>query len=140
MPSYVRVTNLSNGRRLVVRVNDRGPYTLGRIINLSKAAGDRLNIFNNTKVKIEAIVVAPEGLFARPGTILTTVAKQSFALPDRQNLSASGLGTPIIETSAPIAIASNPVRESTTSAQYSDIPSPAVLVHGKTGSSEHHRL
>lgn len=38
LPSYVRVTNLSNGRQLVVRVNDRGPYTPGRIIDLTRAA------------------------------------------------------------------------------------------------------
>ena len=51
LPSYVRVTNLSNGRRLVVRVNDRGPYTPGRIIDLSRAAAERLNISNNTQVR-----------------------------------------------------------------------------------------
>ncbi|MFV8766339.1 endolytic peptidoglycan transglycosylase RlpA, partial [Yersinia enterocolitica] len=50
IPSYVRVTNISNGRQIVVRVNDRGPYTPGRVIDLSKAAADRLNISNNTKV------------------------------------------------------------------------------------------
>lgn len=113
LPSYVRVTNLSNGRRLVVRVNDRGPYTPGRIIDLSKAAADRLNISNNTKVKVEAIIVAPDGSLSGPGTIGTTVAKQSFALPDRPNLGSSGLGTPMMETSAPTPIASRPVANST---------------------------
>ncbi|MFZ4212112.1 endolytic peptidoglycan transglycosylase RlpA, partial [Pantoea endophytica] len=38
LPSYVRVTNLANGRQIVVRVNDRGPYTPGRNIDLSRAA------------------------------------------------------------------------------------------------------
>ncbi|EHD22522.1 MULTISPECIES: endolytic peptidoglycan transglycosylase RlpA [Brenneria] len=94
LPSYVRVTNLSNGRRLVVRVNDRGPYTPGRIIDLSKAAGDRLNISNNTKVKVDFINVAPDGTLSGPGTIGTRVAKQSFALPDRPSLGAGALGTP----------------------------------------------
>lgn len=127
LPSYVRVTNLSNGRRLVVRVNDRGPYTPGRIIDLSKAAGDRLNISNNTKVKVEAIVVAPDGSLSGPGTIGTTVAKQSFALPDRPNLGASGLGTPMMESSAPTAIASNPVSNSTlTVHSNSDMPASST--------------
>ncbi|MCL2893241.1 endolytic peptidoglycan transglycosylase RlpA [Brenneria tiliae] len=94
LPSYVRVTNLSNGRRLVVRVNDRGPYTPGRIIDLSKAAGDRLNISNNTKVKVDFINVAADGTLSGPGTIGTRVAKQSFALPDRPSLGAGALGTP----------------------------------------------
>lgn len=101
LPSYVRVTNLSNGRRLVVRVNDRGPYMPGRIIDLSKAAGDRLNISNNTKVKVDFINVAPDGTLSGPGTVGTTVAKQSFALPERPNFGASALGTPMMETTSP---------------------------------------
>ncbi|WP_409159300.1 endolytic peptidoglycan transglycosylase RlpA [Pectobacterium sp. B2J-2] len=102
LPSYVRVTNLSNGRRLVVRVNDRGPYTPGRIIDLSKAAGDRLNISNNTKVKVDFINVAPDGTLSGPGTVGTIVAKQSFALPERPSFAASGLGTPMMETTSPM--------------------------------------
>jgi rare lipoprotein A len=42
MPVNVRVTNLENGRSLVVRVNDRGPYVNGRIIDLSERAADLL--------------------------------------------------------------------------------------------------
>ena len=87
LPSYVRVTNLANGRQLVVRVNDRGPYTPGRIIDLSRAAGDRLNISNNTRVRIDYIKVAPDGTLSGPGTIGTVVAKQSYALPSRPDLS-----------------------------------------------------
>lgn len=92
LPSYVRVTNLANGRQLVVRVNDRGPYTPGRVIDLSRAAGDRLNISNNTKVKIDYIKVAPDGTLSGPGTIGTTVAKQSYALPARPDI-AGGMTT-----------------------------------------------
>lgn len=87
LPSYVRVTNLANGRQIVVRVNDRGPYTPGRIIDLSRAAGDRLNISNNTRVRVDYINVAPDGSVSGPGTIGTTVAKQSYALPARPDLS-----------------------------------------------------
>lgn len=93
IPSYVRVTNLANGRQLVVRVNDRGPYTKGRIIDLSKAAADRLNLSNNTKVKVDFINVAPDGTLSGPGTIGTIVAKQSYALPARPDLGSSGMGT-----------------------------------------------
>lgn len=112
IPSYVRVTNLSNGRRLVVRVNDRGPYTPGRIIDLSKAAGDRLNISNNTKVKVDFIHVAPDGTLSGPGAIGTSVAKQSFALPDRPNFGSSGLGTPMTE-SQPATQTTQPVSNNT---------------------------
>ncbi|AUY13842.1 MULTISPECIES: endolytic peptidoglycan transglycosylase RlpA [Serratia] len=102
IPSYVRVTNLANGRQLVVRVNDRGPYTKGRIIDLSKAAADRLNLSNNTKVKVDFINVAPDGTLSGPGTIGTIVAKQSYALPARPDLGSSGMGTPI-QQDVPVA-------------------------------------
>ncbi|HDJ1438347.1 endolytic peptidoglycan transglycosylase RlpA [Serratia rubidaea] len=95
IPSYVRVTNLANGRQLVVRVNDRGPYVKGRIIDLSKAAADRLNLSNNTRVKVDFINVAPDGTLSGPGTVGTTVAKQSYALPARPNLSSGAMGTPV---------------------------------------------
>lgn len=88
----MRITNLANGRQLVVRVNDRGPYTKGRIIDLSKAAADRLNLSNNTKVKVDFIRVAPDGTLSDPGT---TVAKQSYALPARPDLDSSSMGTPV---------------------------------------------
>lgn len=42
MPSYVEVTNLNNGRQLVVRVNDRGPFAKGRVIDLSRRAAQLL--------------------------------------------------------------------------------------------------
>ncbi|WP_421506852.1 endolytic peptidoglycan transglycosylase RlpA [Erwinia rhapontici] len=86
LPSYVRVTNIANGRMIVVRVNDRGPYTPGRIIDLSRAAGDRLNISNNSKVRVDYIAVAPDGSLSGPGTVGTTVAKQSYALPSRPEI------------------------------------------------------
>ncbi|MGL4542160.1 MAG: septal ring lytic transglycosylase RlpA family protein [Polymorphobacter sp.] len=44
MPSYVEVTNLGNGRVLVVRINDRGPFVDGRIIDLSRRAAQLLGI------------------------------------------------------------------------------------------------
>lgn len=46
LPSYVRVTNLDNGKRIVVRVNDRGPFHDGRIIDLSFAAAHKLDYAN----------------------------------------------------------------------------------------------
>lgn len=110
IPSYVRVTNLSNGRRIVVRINDRGPFQPGRIIDLSKAAGERLNISNNTKVKVDFINVAPDGTLSGPGTLGTVVAKQSYALPSRPELGSSGLGTPmqtLAPTDAPVRAIDN---------------------------------
>jgi rare lipoprotein A len=53
----LRVTNLKNGKNVIVTVNDRGPYIAGRIIDLSKAAAECLGMLTAgiTKVKIEII-------------------------------------------------------------------------------------
>lgn len=91
IPSYVRITNLANGRMIVVRINDRGPYGNDRVISLSRAAADRLNTSNNTKVRIDPIIVAQDGSLSGPGMACTTVAKQTYALPSRPDLS-SGMG------------------------------------------------
>lgn len=106
LPSYVRVTNLNNGRKLVVRVNDRGPFNAAYIIDLSKAAADRLNIKTGTNVRIDAINVAPDGSLSGPGTVGTEIVRQSFALPDRPDLAPAESGTaPAIQT--PVLPATN---------------------------------
>ncbi|EBI9732977.1 endolytic peptidoglycan transglycosylase RlpA [Salmonella enterica] len=92
IPSYARITNLANGRMIVVRINDRGPYSTARVISLSRAAADRLNTSNNTKVRIDPIIVAPDGSLSGPGMACTTVAKQTYALPPRPDLSG-GMGS-----------------------------------------------
>ena len=61
IPSYVRVTNLNNGRQLVVRVNDRGPFHGGRIIDLSYAAAQRLGFASQGTAPVEVEIVLPGG-------------------------------------------------------------------------------
>jgi len=58
IPSYARVTNIANGRVVVVRINDRGPFFPGRIIDLSYAAASKLGYVENghALVEVEAIV------------------------------------------------------------------------------------
>ena len=68
LPSYVRVTNLDNGRQLIVRVNDRGPFHSGRVMDLSYAAAVRLGVdrTGTARVELEAITGdAPVTLLAR---------------------------------------------------------------------------
>ncbi len=57
MPSLVRVTNLDNGRAVVLRVNDRGPYSRGRIIDVSSKAADLLGFkkYGTAKVRVETL-------------------------------------------------------------------------------------
>lgn len=53
LPSYVRVTNLDNGRSVIVRVNDRGPFHEGRLIDLSYAAAVRLGVNRTGTAHVE---------------------------------------------------------------------------------------
>jgi len=53
MPALVRVTNLSNGKSLIVRINDRGPFKSNRIIDLSKRAAHELGISSTSEVRVQ---------------------------------------------------------------------------------------
>lgn len=64
IPSFVRVTNLENNRQVVVRINDRGPFHKGRVIDLSYAAATKLGYAKKgtAKVKVELIQPEPPGM------------------------------------------------------------------------------
>ncbi len=76
LPSYARVTNLENGKSTVVRVNDRGPFHEGRVIDLSYAAAHRLGVLakGTARVRVEAISVAPGPNDALGGTAIQVAA------------------------------------------------------------------
>ncbi len=59
LPSYARVTNLSNGRSIVVRVNDRGPYHADRIIDLSSRVADMLAMKGQGTGRVKVQYVGP---------------------------------------------------------------------------------
>lgn len=63
IPGYARVTNLDNGRSVIVRVNDRGPFHSDRIIDLSYAAAKKLGYQarGTARVEVAAITVEPDG-------------------------------------------------------------------------------
>lgn len=60
MPSFVRVTNLENGKSVVVRINDRGPYARGRIIDVSERAADLLGFKGKGTALVRVTVLAEE--------------------------------------------------------------------------------
>jgi rare lipoprotein A len=62
LPSYARVTNLANGRSVVVRVNDRGPFLHGRVIDLSYTAAARLGYVNQGTAQDQVEPIVPEGI------------------------------------------------------------------------------
>ena len=61
LPTFVRVTNLENNRRTILRVNDRGPFVKGRIIDLSAGAAKKLGFYNKGTAKVLVETVNLEG-------------------------------------------------------------------------------
>jgi rare lipoprotein A len=53
--TFVRITNLNNGRRVVVRINDRGPFVKNRVIDLSQAAARQLQFSGLVPVSLETV-------------------------------------------------------------------------------------
>ncbi|MGH7033102.1 MAG: septal ring lytic transglycosylase RlpA family protein [Stellaceae bacterium] len=64
MPSVVQVTNLENGRSIEVRVNDRGPFARGRIIDLSRRAAQLLGFEGQGTAKVRVKLLVPESIQA----------------------------------------------------------------------------
>ncbi len=67
LPAYVRVTNLQNGRSVVVRVNDRGPFVGNRIIDLSYTAASRLDMLHNGTAMVEVRALDSPAAAPDPG-------------------------------------------------------------------------
>lgn len=92
LPSFARVTNLANGKSVVVRVNDRGPFHAGRVIDLSYAAAVKLGYRQQgtARVRVEAL---------RPGDLPTLARAEATAMDKLvgqlpQALAAAGPATP----------------------------------------------
>jgi rare lipoprotein A len=64
--SYARVENLDNGRVVLVRINDRGPFAKGRIIELSKAAAEGLGMIEKGVARVRVSPAANGGQSAAP--------------------------------------------------------------------------
>jgi rare lipoprotein A len=62
IPSYARVTNLENGRSVLVRINDRGPFMQGRVIDVSYQAAEVLGFRNKGSASVEVSYIAPAPL------------------------------------------------------------------------------
>lgn len=58
--TIVRVTRIDNNKSVTVRINDRGPYVKGRIIDLSKSAAEKLDMIEKGIVKVKLEIINPE--------------------------------------------------------------------------------
>jgi len=110
LPSYARVTNLDNGRSVVVRVNDRGPFHEGRVIDLSYAAAVKLDIHRRGTGRVEVRALRPgetgtlqasaPAAAGAPSGMDSLVGELAQAAPVAATASASG---------SPVAAAAGPV-------------------------------
>jgi len=98
LPVYVRVTNLQNGRSIVVRVNDRGPFVGNRIIDLSYTAAAKLDMLRNGTAFVEIRAIDPAA--PEPVVLAATPASPPTAPP---GTSTPPLGLPPPSTPAPPA-------------------------------------
>ena len=79
LPSYARVTSVATGKSVVVRVNDRGPFLHGRIIDLSYAAAHRIGIAQNGSGEVEVQSILPGTLAQSPQASRPALAEVSAA-------------------------------------------------------------
>src|SRR5262245_44020143 len=101
LPTWVEVTNLSNGKKVVVKVNDRGPFVANRVIDLSYAAAEALDIVRTgtARVEIRALGAEPPKPTARPPD---TTARRSSERARTETADAR------VATPAPVAPPSAP--------------------------------
>jgi rare lipoprotein A len=107
LPTWVRVTNLENGRSVVVRLNDRGPFARGRIIDLSRAAAEEIDMVRAGTARVEVRSLAA-GNGPPPAAAPAAYFAQAGAFGSRENaealagrLRAAGIeGVAVTESSA----------------------------------------
>ena len=81
LPSYVRVTNLGNGRSLIVRVNDRGPYAANRIIDVSRRAAHLLGFTDRGTAWVRVDYVGRAPLEGSDDRVLEATLRQNAPAP-----------------------------------------------------------
>jgi rare lipoprotein A len=81
LPSYARVTNLANGRSLIVRVNDRGPYAHDRIIDLSMRAAHLLGFYRRGTTMVRVEYVGPAPLQGSDDRVLAATLRENQPAP-----------------------------------------------------------
>lgn len=117
LPSFARVTNLDNGKSVVVRVNDRGPFHEGRVIDLSYAAAVKLGYreTGTARVQVQALLPGDASLPPAIGTRVASTAPNSAmdglvaALPAPSAASVQPAALAPVQTAASTSTASSTV-------------------------------
>lgn len=107
----VKVENLGNGRAVIVRINDRGPFVAGRVIDLTRAAAERLGYIGAGVAEVRVTVVDGDAS-ALPGNCreaATTVAAITDEVPDPKLRPAPAVVTTEVAAPAPAVLSPQPV-------------------------------
>ncbi len=138
LPVNVRVTNLDNGKSIVVRVNDRGPYAKGRIIDLSEAAAKALDVVGKGTAKVRVTYLGRADMgngLPPPSQTPPDIAVAARAAPTHKVDTAAldivpGLpvATPPPVTALPVPVVSAPIAAISTepTGQVTQVPVPAM--------------
>jgi len=112
MPVNVRVTNLENGRSIVVRVNDRGPYSRGRIIDLSRRAAELLDMTRTGTARVRVTYIGRASLDGGngppPDETPPAIANALPAAPTAKVAASSLAPPPGAAAEAPVHMATMP--------------------------------
>src|SRR5262252_6166800 len=81
LPSYARVTNLDNGRSVIVRVNDRGPYHRNRVIDLSIGTAKALDFYSRGLARVRVEYVGPAPLEGSDDAMLVATLREGSPAP-----------------------------------------------------------
>jgi rare lipoprotein A len=112
LPSYAKVTNLKNHRSVIVRINDRGPYKDGRIIDLSRRAAELLGFYNRGLAAVRVQYWGPAPLNGDDSLEQSAAARQPWAANvERAPHNAAAALLASAET-APVQQAEKPAAES----------------------------
>lgn len=91
LPSYARVTNLDNGSSVIVRINDRGPFSRGRIIDLSKRAAEMLDYTSRGVASVKVDYIGPAPLHGQDDQYLLASYRPGGSAPDPSDGLPSGV-------------------------------------------------
>lgn len=118
LPSIVKVTNLENGRTIIARVNDRGPYVKNRIIDISEKGAEMLGYKNKGIAKVKVEILADESRAIKEAMLSKDNSSKIYTAAQKNMQTAVPVQTanitPVPATTAPQKVALNQPTESGT--------------------------
>lgn len=136
MPSLVRVTNLENGRSVVVRINDRGPFKRGRIIDVSKRAAELLGFIGNGTARVRVDVLEKESRqmaeAAKRGMDTSRMNVAQTSMPPAAYQPVSTSGTRVASSSYPRQSGGTAVLRNDAEALPESLRTPTITVEELT--------